>query len=336
MAKKTTKKTTKKTSKKAGSAVGSSASKTAKKPTSKKTVTKKTGKKAAAKTTKKPAGKKTTKKAASKATTKKPTAKKAPAKKAASKKAATKKAASKKATGKKTAASGSGSKTSDKKAGSSAAGKAPGKAAGGKPEAADNGTTKKPVRKGITIVSNKPARKPKAKVDTSKFVAPGRPLLGPGMKTRRPLIPSGPKNEIESDSSSSLEPSKKRKSPFTKKQLQDFRAILVMKRASLTQSVDDLETQALKSQSGALSHTPQHMAEQGSEVSDQTLSLDLAKADRSLIAEIDAAIERIDNGTFGVCEMTGEPINRERLEELPWARYSIEAARRMERGPMRR
>jgi RNA polymerase-binding transcription factor DksA len=77
------------------------------------------------------------------------------------------------------------------------------------------------------------------------------------------------------------------------------------------------------------------MAEQGSENYEQTLSLDLAAADRKLIREIDDALKRIDDGTFGICEHSGKPIKLERLEELPWARYSIEAARELERLSMR-
>ena len=66
--------------------------------------------------------------------------------------------------------------------------------------------------------------------------------------------------------------------------------------------------------------TPQHLAEQGSDTYDQSLSLDLAAADRKLIGEIDEALGRIADGTYGVCVMTGKPITKERLEELPWAR----------------
>jgi RNA polymerase-binding transcription factor DksA len=73
------------------------------------------------------------------------------------------------------------------------------------------------------------------------------------------------------------------------------------------------------------------MAEQGSDAAGQSLSLDLAAADRRLIKEIDDALQRIESGTYGVCELTGKPIKIERLEELPWARYSIEAARELER-----
>ena len=42
------------------------------------------------------------------------------------------------------------------------------------------------------------------------------------------------------------------------------------------------------------------------------------------------ALERIDNGTYGVCEMTGQPIGKARLDAKPWAKLSIEAARMLE------
>ncbi len=130
-------------------------------------------------------------------------------------------------------------------------------------------------------------------------------------------------------------PKHEAKSPFDKKQLDHFKAMLQRKRQELVGDVSTMESQALRSQSGSLSNMPSHLAEQGSEAYDQSLSLDLAAADRKLIKEIDDALKRIADGTFGVCELTGKPIKLERLEELPWARYSIEAARELERQSMR-
>lgn len=190
----------------------------------------------------------------------------------------------------------------------------------------------KPNRKGITIVAPKPApRKAKAAPVPAPMPAAGT-LLGPGTPKRKPLIPSGPGAPsvgltLDEDAASG----KKRKSPFTKRQLDKYRSILLAKRAELVGDIGNMETQALRGQSGSLSHTPQHIAEQGSETYEQSLALDLAAADRQLLREIEAALQRINDGSYGVCEMTGKPINPERLEELPWARYSIEAAREIER-----
>src|SRR5262249_55446749 len=125
----------------------------------------------------------------------------------------------------------------------------------------------------------------------------------------------------------------KAKTKLSKKELDHFRKILIQKRAELVGDIANIEDEALRQSSGSLSHLPQHMAEQGTDTFDQAISLDLAAVDRNLLRESDAALKRIDDGTYGICERTGKPINPERLAELPWARYSIEAARELERRP---
>ena len=188
-------------------------------------------------------------------------------------------------------------------------------------------TQAKTARKGITIVSPKPVKKPAKPA----IVLPtlGAPLIRPG-SVRKPLIESGP-NAPGRLHALGGDGKKPRKSPFDKRQLAKFRAILLRKRAELVGDVSGMENEALMASSGSLSHLPQHMAEQGSDAYGQSLSLDLAAAERRLIKEIDDALKRIDDGTYGICEMTGKPIKADRLEELPWARYSIEAARELER-----
>lgn len=205
----------------------------------------------------------------------------------------------------------------------------PGVAPAAKPGMPAKPDLSKSGRKGITIVTPKPVKKPNPKPSLLKIPVLGSPLMRSGAPAPKPLIQSGPKAPARG---SGLEDSgKPHKTPFDKKTLDRFRQILLRKRAELVGDVSNLETEALQGQSGSLSHLPQHMAEQGSDAAGQSLSLDLAAADRRLIKEIDDALARIENGTYGVCEVTGKPIKVERLEELPWARYSIEAARELER-----
>ncbi len=182
-------------------------------------------------------------------------------------------------------------------------------------------------RKGITIVSGKPAKKPASKPSQIKIPEYGTPL---SEAIRKPLIASGPKAPKPKTLAEGAD-DKPRKTPFNAKELGYYRQLLLKKRAELIGDVSTMESEALMSQSGSLSNLPQHMAEQGSDAYGQSLSLDLAAADRKLIKEIDEALKRINEGTYGVCEVTGKPIRKERLEELPWARYSIEAARELER-----
>lgn len=186
--------------------------------------------------------------------------------------------------------------------------------------------------KGITIVANKPSKKAKPKRVIEM------PSLGPSLastlKKWKPLIPSGP-NAPRADVPGGNHGEIKPRSDFGKKDYEQYKQVLMRKRAELVGDVSAMENQALQGGSGSLSHTPQHLAEQGSETSEQSLSLDLAQVDRNLIKEIDDALDRIAKGTYGICEMTHKPISRERLDELPWTRYSIEAARMRERLYMR-
>lgn len=202
---------------------------------------------------------------------------------------------------------------------------------------------KKPLRKGITIVTPKPVKKVKAKPAIPSSISNiAGSLFGAG-KSRKPLIPSGPALKgsglplgYQGGVQHEELPEIKAKSPFDKKQLEHYKAVLIRKRLELVGDVSNMEQEALRGQSGSLSNLPQHIAEQGSDTFDQSLALDLAAADRKLIKEIEDALKRIEDGTFGVCELTGKPIKAERLEELPWARYSIEAARMLERQQMTR
>lgn len=201
-------------------------------------------------------------------------------------------------------------------------------------------------RKGITIVPPKPQRPtsskrpPKPKIPTGSIVPPGVGGLLASGAVRKPLIPSGPRAAavrplgMQGETDPTAE-RPKIKTPFGKRDLDRFRQMLTRKRAELLGDVTQMEKEALQSGSGSLSNVPQHMAEQGSDTYDQGLSLDLAAVDRRLIKEIDDALRRIDDGTFGICEMTFKPIKPERLEELPWARYAIEAQRELERRSMR-
>ena len=301
-------------------AASGSRAKTSKKKTtksSKKTASKTARKKApASKAATKSSGKSTP----ATSTTKKSTAKKATTKKTTTRKTASKKAAARKPT----------KKTATKKAATKKTAKKTTKKTAAKPDSPAKDQHKKSGRKGITIVKQKPTRKSSSSAGSVTIPTFGSGILGPGAPKRKPLIPSGPPLTDKAGGESADE-QRLKKSPFKKRELNRFREILLGKRRELIGDVSTMENEALRNQSGGTSHLPQHMAEQGSDTYDQAISLDLAAADRQLIREIDAALRRIEDGTYGICELTGRPIRPDRLEELPWARYSIDAARELER-----
>lgn len=120
------------------------------------------------------------------------------------------------------------------------------------------------------------------------------------------------------------------------KDLNAFRTILLDKRQEILRNVHEIEGETLRKSrldaSGDLSSMPIHMADLGTDNFQQEFSLGLMDSERRLIVEIDDALSRIENGTYGICEGTGKPIAKARLEAQPWARYSVEYARMMEQG----
>jgi DnaK suppressor protein len=72
-------------------------------------------------------------------------------------------------------------------------------------------------------------------------------------------------------------------------------------------------------------------ADRASSETDRAIELRARDRQRKLIAKIDAALQRIEDGTYGYCEETGEPISLKRLDARPIATLSIEAQERHER-----
>lgn len=122
------------------------------------------------------------------------------------------------------------------------------------------------------------------------------------------------------------------KTKLKKRELDHYLQLLLMKRAELIGDMDSMTAEALNVDSANLSHYADHMADVGSDNYEQELTLGLMESERQLLQEIDEAIGRIADRTYGVCVATGKPIGKPRLEVKPWAKYCIEAAREMERN----
>jgi RNA polymerase-binding transcription factor DksA len=121
------------------------------------------------------------------------------------------------------------------------------------------------------------------------------------------------------------------KTKLGKKELEEYRALLHVKRRQLVGMLNGMEDEALRSSGGNLSNMPVHMADMGSDVYEQDFTLGMAETDRHMVVEIDEALERIKSGTYGVCLMTCKPIPKGRLAAKPWAKYTVEAERIAER-----
>ena len=91
-------------------------------------------------------------------------------------------------------------------------------------------------------------------------------------------------------------------------------------------------TRSSKDDSGDLSSYGQHQADSGTDTFDRDFALSLVSSEQEALGEIEAAIKRIKDGTYGICEVTQEPIARDRLLAVPFTRYSASAQKELERN----
>jgi len=131
-------------------------------------------------------------------------------------------------------------------------------------------------------------------------------------------------------------PARTRKKRLTRADIEHFEQILLDKRREIMVNVNEIEDEALKKSrldaSGDLSSMPIHMADLGTDNYEQEFALELMDSEIKLLREIDDALERIEQKTYGTCEGTGKQIPKTRLEAKPWARYCVEYARMLEQG----
>jgi len=73
-----------------------------------------------------------------------------------------------------------------------------------------------------------------------------------------------------------------------------------------------------------------HMADAGTDTFDRDFALSMASSEQEALYEVDHAINRIQDGSYGVCELTGKPIDPERLKAVPWTRFSASAENELE------
>jgi len=129
---------------------------------------------------------------------------------------------------------------------------------------------------------------------------------------------------------------RKRRRGLTTEEIQHFKQLLLAKWREIVGDVSSIENEALKKSrldaAGDLSSMPIHMADIGTDNFEQEFALGLMDSERKLLAEIVDALKRIDEGVYGICEGTGKPIARARLEASPWARYCIKYATMVEQG----
>ncbi|REK17409.1 MAG: TraR/DksA family transcriptional regulator [Planctomycetota bacterium] len=108
-----------------------------------------------------------------------------------------------------------------------------------------------------------------------------------------------------------------------------YRRQLLALQARLRGDTQSLAQGALDA--AASSRMPTHMAERGTDEATRECDLMLSQQEGSTLDRIEAALERIEEGVFGICLATGKPIPKARLDAIPYAEFCIEYAEQLER-----
>lgn len=115
-----------------------------------------------------------------------------------------------------------------------------------------------------------------------------------------------------------------------------YHRLLVDLRSHLTEEIERHSEETLKrsakDDAGDLSAYGQHMADAGTDTFDRDFALSMVASEQEALSEIDAAIKRIHDGTYGICEISQKPIAKERLLAVPFTRHSAEAQKDLERN----
>ncbi len=114
---------------------------------------------------------------------------------------------------------------------------------------------------------------------------------------------------------------------LTVKEVRDFKDILLTLRERVSGEYSTLSRDNLEA-----NQRDPSLSDQGTDTFDREMELNMMGSEQEVLFEIDAALRRIEKGTYGICELTGQPINIERLQALPYVRFTVRAQSELEKG----
>jgi RNA polymerase-binding protein DksA len=125
------------------------------------------------------------------------------------------------------------------------------------------------------------------------------------------------------------------KNKFNKKELAGFKKIILKRKEEIIDGIrhisDDTLKKSQKDAAGDISGYTYHMADVATDTYDREFSLELASNDREILYELDDALKKIEEGTFGICEECRALITKTRLKAVPSARLCVKCQKKKEK-----
>lgn len=118
--------------------------------------------------------------------------------------------------------------------------------------------------------------------------------------------------------------------PLKKPEIENFKHRLQNLRGQLLHTLE-ATTKDVKRPDEATGYS-QHQADQGTDDFDRTISLQMTNKEYEMLRQIERALEKIEENSYGVCDVTGEEIPMARLEAIPYATMTVKAQEKFEKG----
>lgn len=118
--------------------------------------------------------------------------------------------------------------------------------------------------------------------------------------------------------------------PLTKEEIAKFKSKLEALKQQLTNSVIE-NTEDVMQPEEARGYS-QHQADEGTDDFDKTITLEVSNKEIAVLKQVERALEKIKEKTYGICDITGKEIPRKRLEAIPYANMTVEAQEKLEKG----
>lgn len=125
------------------------------------------------------------------------------------------------------------------------------------------------------------------------------------------------------------------KKKLNKKELGEYKKMIAKRKGEVLDNINHISADTLKQSqkdaSGDISGYTYHMADVATDTYDREFSLGIASNERQLAYELEDALKRIEDGTYGVCEDCDELITKTRLKALPYARLCVKCQQKREK-----
>jgi len=115
---------------------------------------------------------------------------------------------------------------------------------------------------------------------------------------------------------------------LSKKEIAKFKQQLEDLRAQIMRTFEE-SAREVKSPEESKGYS-QHQADEGTDDFYRQITIQLSGEETQVLKQIDRALEKIEKGTYGICDVTGKPINKKRLEAIPYASMTVEAQEQQE------